>query len=535
MMPHRTAISAWFLPLACWLVVSGLTLSVQGAETRRRLVFLGPESARILELAIVGGRFSVEETRKRYADGVFQSLDRNGDGQLNGEEAEAIPADGRLRFNGPMLGSDWGMADHSPQNGHISPEELLSFFNKVGGPAVAIVQRPPRLSQSVRLDGELDLNHDGRIDAVEIQQGFEALKSFDFDDDETLSVAELQPFPLSVRQAQRQAQVDSDPSPLHFISTPEECETVAEVIWQRYFTGGRDEIAGTQIKGSVAFDRNGDGRCSREEIADSLKILPAEETLTVILEAGSVVRGKERAVRFAHPTLNLGGVPVEFRAENKASQLGDSTKLYKIRFRTSDGDKDGLLDESEFGGLQADVPFAAVDLNHDGNVTLPEIDAYFSLDGLSRQRQYVVTLSNERITLFDILDARGGVTVGEKTFGDQRLTPREFLEGAQRLLAYDRDQDKALTALELVDNFRVAISQPELLDETPLSDQMMMTTGNRPTMPESDSGPLWFRRMDRNGDGELTWREFLGPRETFVELDRNSDGLIEEAEATDFK
>jgi hypothetical protein len=41
--------------------------------------------------------------------------------------------------------------------------------------------------------------------------------------------------------------------------------------------------------------------------------------------------------------------------------------------------------------------------------------------------------------------------------------------------------------------------------------------------------------MDRNGDGDVSWKEFLGTREQFRRLDRDGDGLIsaEEAEAAE--
>jgi Ca2+-binding EF-hand superfamily protein len=44
-------------------------------------------------------------------------------------------------------------------------------------------------------------------------------------------------------------------------------------------------------------------------------------------------------------------------------------------------------------------------------------------------------------------------------------------------------------------------------------------------------GPIWFDAMDRNQDGDLTPREFLGTPAQFQELDTNQDGLISRAEA----
>ena len=43
--------------------------------------------------------------------------------------------------------------------------------------------------------------------------------------------------------------------------------------------------------------------------------------------------------------------------------------------------------------------------------------------------------------------------------------------------------------------------------------------------------PAWFRRMDRNGDGDVSLREFLGPLELFRAIDRDGDGLISADEA----
>ncbi len=44
-------------------------------------------------------------------------------------------------------------------------------------------------------------------------------------------------------------------------------------------------------------------------------------------------------------------------------------------------------------------------------------------------------------------------------------------------------------------------------------------------------GPIWFQRWDRNNDGDITWREFLGPRDAFEQLDADRDELIDPKEA----
>jgi hypothetical protein len=53
--------------------------------------------------------------------------------------------------------------------------------------------------------------------------------------------------------------------------------------------------------------------------------------------------------------------------------------------------------------------------------------------------------------------------------------------------------------------------------------------------PVGTRGPLWFRKMDLNGDGDVSPREFLGTQEEFRRIDADGDGLIsvEEAERYD--
>ena len=43
--------------------------------------------------------------------------------------------------------------------------------------------------------------------------------------------------------------------------------------------------------------------------------------------------------------------------------------------------------------------------------------------------------------------------------------------------------------------------------------------------------PIWFARMDRNRDGDVSRREFIGSREKFRSIDTNNDGFIEPGEA----
>jgi hypothetical protein len=53
----------------------------------------------------------------------------------------------------------------------------------------------------------------------------------------------------------------------------------------------------------------------------------------------------------------------------------------------------------------------------------------------------------------------------------------------------------------------------------------------QPIVRSAAKGPAWFRAMDRNGDGDVSRREWLGTAEEFRRLDKDGDGLISAKEA----
>jgi Ca2+-binding EF-hand superfamily protein len=55
------------------------------------------------------------------------------------------------------------------------------------------------------------------------------------------------------------------------------------------------------------------------------------------------------------------------------------------------------------------------------------------------------------------------------------------------------------------------------------------------TAKASSTGPTWFRKMDRNNDGDLSPHEFVGSLEAFSKLDTDHDGLIDRQEAESAK
>src|SRR6185312_11677706 len=106
--------------------------------------------------------------------------------------------------------------------------------------------------------------------------------------------------------------------------------------------------------------------------------------------------------------------------------------------------------------------------------------------------------------------------------GDGRLSPRELAE-APTIVTPFASADGSFGPENLVRQLALRF----VVDPVPVGLLVPPAAGG--PSPRGPT-PLWFSKMDRNGDGDVSLREFLGPIELFRKLDRNGDGLIEPAE-----
>lgn len=518
------------------LLIASLFVGVMSATSSAqnyRFVFLAPKSVVLIDTQITSGNWDLRKIRQQYVAGVFKRLDSDGDGTLNAEEAAEIPRQGRFAADVERLESAWALLDTAPMDDQISPAELFTFLDNTLGPQLTIQKAAPRLAETVRLYAELDLDQDDRITAAEFQAGLVRLQLSDFDDDDALSVAELQPYPIAIVQA-RQAAVaasSTEETQLLLATTESERQTTAERILRVYGSEGELTTSthlGVPERIFKAFDVDRSGALNTDEVAAYLEKAPPQISLHVSL--GPPFVNVERVSPLAtdvvlktpgkRPLFDLGGVPVECVARNRSSDLSDQVGLLLTQAMVLDGDKNGYLDQAEFAQLPArNTQFQDVDLDGNAQVTRAEIDAYFTLDGLAAQSRLVATVSDESKVLFNLLDSNT----------DNRLTQREIHQAEQILQQYDADGDSALSIRELASRFRITFSQPELLEFRP--DAAMNSTSRQGVTRQDSSGPLWFRRMDRNLDNDLSWREFLGTRADFDQIDTDHDGFITLPEA----
>lgn len=518
------------------------------------LVFFGPEGAVFFRLMVDTGKRTVADTRRDYANVVFRSLDADGSNTLEPAEAEKIPQNGQLRANIPPLGAGWQALDTSPADGNISPEELYAFIDQQLGPRLRVALKVA-LQQTVRLNKPLDTDGDEHVSRAEIEAGLDILRVNDFDDDGTLSVAELQPYPTAMRQAmQRLEAQEAGDVPLAIISGEPDRRQACERLLNAYGTaevsnGARtipcERVGGFSTENVKSHDTDADGRLSADELL-ALMSDPSPRLTMGVQVNRNAVRDPDAAidnlVEHLTPTrklsdglaFRLAGMPVTVKASsNREGGMSDPEVLVKqllVRFIELDADKNQYLDATEFMNLRArltelelpDVEFAGVDVNGDMMVMRDELRAFAESNVGLTEAALVVTVSDDAKTLFDILDENR----------DNRLSPREFLEGSTRMRKYDHDRDGRFGATEMrsVFGFVVSRTRPQFVTAGRLNAGMAGMAV--PRMSGATSGPTWFRKMDRNQDGDVAWREFLGPRPDFDRLDTDRNGLIDISEAT---
>jgi Ca2+-binding EF-hand superfamily protein len=115
---------------------------------------------------------------------------------------------------------------------------------------------------------------------------------------------------------------------------------------------------------------------------------------------------------------------------------------------------------------------------------------------------------------------------------------REMRQGPKLLEQLDRDGKGQLTRDDLPRNYLLTLKRgpSDRGDANPQAAFLALYMGAGQSEPEQPkTGPVWFRKMDRNRDGDVSRKEFLGSDEDFRMIDTDGDGLIslEEAEKAD--
>src|SRR5207245_2190078 len=135
---------------------------------------------------------------------------------------------------------------------------------------------------------------------------------------------------------------------------------------------------------------------------------------------------------------------------------------------------------------------------------------------------------NESVATFSMESTRVNVVRGGMTNFNNAYT--NYFRNLYRVL--DKDKKGFITKKDMVPRqFQVTVSQGSNLSRGLQPPQPFIRGGLRVGLPPSTRGPVWFRKMDRNGDGDVSRKEFLGTDADFRRIDTDGDGLISVEEA----
>lgn len=579
---------------------SGLAPSaLQAADAQEQdsyhLVLLAPSHPIFIRLDAQTDGAGLKGMRERYAAKLVARYDVDKNGTLSKTEAVKVPP--LLKRVGMAesysLVDTWVSVDAAPPDDEVSVAELTDYIHRIFGSPLVVSVRSQRSTQLVDMFALLDLNRDGKLGRDEIRVARTTLRKLDADDDETLTVEELQGMRTGLVPGVFTPPPERQSADVPILQLYGETEITASA--QRLVDRYRDDAdANTQSKdNSKAAARSGDtdqpaqlsnerplestpptslagisqrrlgvsdddfriidrdmnGFADSSELASWLK--SPTPNLVLQLALFKAKRGKAQwsivndELKIARKTttgnseklvLTANGVSLELGITRTIGNAADARNFFRSRFRQVDGDKNKYLNEAEFMQLQGDfqtngiygASFASVDTDSDGMVTDPELSAFVEQESSAQQSRVELVVSHDGESVFEILGGKA----------DRRLSPREFIEGVTKLAEHDLDGDGAISPTEMVGKYRMAaeLGTPAMFklggrgQRVTTPDGMMSGTAPMPTR-----GPMWFRKMDRNRDGDVSRREFLGPRARFDALDKDGDDLLsaDEAEAAE--
>jgi len=555
--------------------VFGLNSSDRPTSTRLVLPFVDHESFAVpdtlevlfyartrpvrIRIVVSSGEASFVQSWEATLKTLFAGFDRDRDGYLNRYELEQIfPVEGlKSLFNGGFY-SRTGAIVPPLETLDKDSDNRLSFaeFARYYRPAMADLVKARPLNWALgdqdyltkQLFARLDASNDTNLSKAELQSAERILLALDADEDECVSMQELlannnnQFNRVAVASTGGMASRTAQPQP-----TQQEVMVfptgipglIVQKIINRYDKNNDFELTteelGFDSESFARLDSNRDKKLSATEL-DGWRTSPPDIVVEMAFSAtspGKVTARptlgkwpagmKLRQIEPSRLVLRIGTQTTEFSVFTPSKALRQQQIDTFTRSIFPQG-KD-VVQEQELIGPQNQfvrVIFDAADFNTDGKLTRAEFERYFALQKSAAEASLAVSYVVRTPNLFQMLDENG----------DNKLGVRELRTAWDRMIILEPAGSESVTksVMQPSVNFRMSTSAYAGYDQS-LSNAYGTP---QPGLP-GQLGPVWFTKMDRNGDGDVSRAEFLGTEDDFAKLDTNKDGLISLAEAKDYE
>lgn len=524
-----------------------------------------------------------------FADALFTVLDKDKSGTLDEKELARLqptlalltgrslpplrvvpnPNMDRAAFAEHLKKNDLGPLRLPPAIAN-NPQQFRNSFRRGGMPT------PEDLDKA--LLGLLDTNNDGKLSTAELTAAPAIIGKLDTDENETVGTDELLrrpgPLPFFVENVMVGNQPPSPGVELFPLVRKGADTTLARRLLARYgpkpkgdntvarLGGGlrsppavaqstarrltRKEL-GLSEEAFAALDQDGDGELDTEELARFGNSAAVEVELAFrlgkhdknarpveVIAAGkapvktsAAPRGTEVAIEV--PGVRLDLIPgSQFEAVPPAPAGEKPQSAFRMRylnmFRNFDSDMNGYLDRTEANrsAVFRDL-FPTLDTDGDGKLFEKELIA--ALD----QLEPVAAAAGVGVVSVEVAEAGRGLLGLFDADGDGRLSVRELRGMAALVERFDANGDGAIFPGEVPRRFEATLARG--ITAVPNFAPQPVRFDGMNTRPRPQVGPVWFQKMDRNRDGDVSRREFLGTDADFRRLDTDGDGLISPQEA----
>ncbi|MGL6074203.1 MAG: hypothetical protein ACRC8S_08580 [Fimbriiglobus sp.] len=444
-------------------------------------------------------------------------------------------------------------------DGRVSEDELVAYYESAWLDMLSANETKFENSAfsnptSQRLWDALDTNRDGKLSETEVKKLEKLLVTLDENADECLAMSEVLARESTVDKAMMamstmtgimggantEQKKPKTAKPGYAVGSVGDLPAeVFSNLLKKYDENDDKVLAGAELPFSpkvvAKLDNNKDGKLSLEEIYALNRLAP-----DFVIQMNHAEKVEDCTIKLVpHTDLDTNDLTIQSNAPNRivvrfGRERLDLTSFPMSRLNLSrrfEGVINSILPDgkesvgdAEISGVTNQfllVVFDVADVNGDGRLTRAELQSFFEMQRQVAEMNLQVTSAAEPVNLFQLLDDNQ----------DGKLGVREMRTAWDRLIVLEAPGSNVITqeVFRPVGSFRMGsndMSFRAFNEEVVIQDQAPLRKKN---------GPVWFQRMDRNNDGDVSKAEFLGDKASFQVLDSNNDGLISREEATLFE